>query len=249
MKKSVCTNYFHKKRLIKVAIGCFIAVGVFFGSFGNHLSVQASKSRINEHEQAVLDYLAGGFQHNGKKYKVNDGYIEDLKEQFSLRSVNLTAEDKDKIISKVENNIEMGIGEGYLVEVKGAVETKAPDDRKHEESEEEETKQNVFDDPLVSQLFGLDEIKKRGEEEEKAKQKKLEQEKRNQKTNTRKDYIKGGMSITDTQGETLLEVEMPIKNTGFSYHQTLLMIIGLTVLFSGSIIVTVKYRLFAHEDE
>lgn len=63
------------------------------------------------------------------------------------------------------------------------------------------------------------------------------------------DNDKGIVRVTDENQTEVLTVNTVIKNTGFNLYMTVMIAVGLSVIMLGCVIVTIKFRLFAWQDE
>lgn len=83
------------------------------------LSSTAYAGSINSNEQAVLSAAEGTYTYQGAQYRLDSSYISQLKEYMMSDDVNLTAQQRDKALASVNNYIEKGVKEHYLVPVNG----------------------------------------------------------------------------------------------------------------------------------
>jgi len=73
---------------------------------------------INEHEQRILDTVSTPVTYKGKEYIAKEQYVARLAAYMNQDNVDLTKEQADTAIKKIIDNIELGIKEGYMEEVK-----------------------------------------------------------------------------------------------------------------------------------
>ena len=232
-----------KKNMVKRAIKFSLALGIIAGIFGNSFYSYAAEG-INENEQAIIQYLESGFNYSGKNYKVVKTYMSEFKAYVALDHIDITAEQKEQVISKVNANIQMGIEYGVLAPVTEA--DKENTGKEEEDYKSDKDKDNMFEDPIISELFGLDDVNKKREESAKDE---ADKKKKDQITSTVIDQNTGKISVVNGQGEALFSADMPIKNTGFNCNSIFNVLGMLGILFLGTMVVVVRWRLFAHEDE
>lgn len=88
-----------------------ILVAVLLGFFAAETVYAES---LNEHELAIIEAAKEVYEYNGKSYRVEQKYIDELIKYLSQDNIDVTAEDKEFIIQTAYNSIEIGIREGYL---------------------------------------------------------------------------------------------------------------------------------------
>lgn len=227
------------KSVIKFSLALSIAAGIFSVSFCSYAA-----EGVNENEQAIIQYLESGFHYGGKSYKVDNVYMSEFKAYVALDHIDITAEQKEQVISKVNANVQTGIEYGILTPL---TEADKEDTGKDQEDYKPDTdKDNMFEDPTISKWFGLDEVNKKREESVKDKK---DKKKKEQITSTVIDQNAGTISVVNGQGESLFSTDMPIKNTGFNCNAIFYLMGILGILFLGTMVVVVRWRLFADEDE
>ncbi len=74
---------------------------------------------INSYEQDVMSAAQGTYQYNGTYYKIAPAYISQLRDYLMADDVNLTASQRDSVLSAISGYIESGVQGGYLVPVDG----------------------------------------------------------------------------------------------------------------------------------
>ncbi len=74
---------------------------------------------INSYEQDVMSAAQGTYQYNGTYYKIAPAYISQLRDYLMSDDVNLTASQRDSVLSAISGYIESGVQGGYLVPVDG----------------------------------------------------------------------------------------------------------------------------------
>ncbi len=70
---------------------------------------------INGNEARVIGAASGSFEYDGEIYVAKQEYISQLNGYLSKDSVNLTAEQADKAISKIYSSVATGVRLGYIV--------------------------------------------------------------------------------------------------------------------------------------
>lgn len=237
----------NRKHLVRILFNLGLFLGIIF--FGGSSSLLAyASSEVNENEQAIIHYLEQGFTYNSKRYKVDQVYMSEFRAYVALDHINITVEQKKKVIDRINSNIEEGIGYGFLTPITEADKDKPEDNQKDnpkDNGSSDKNKDNLFEDPLISQVFGLDELNKGKEKKPNSK----EEKKKGQVTKTIVNKEEGSLDIVNSEGVSLLSIDMPIKRTGFSLNNIYYMVGGLGLLFVGTILVAWKWRLFVHENE
>lgn len=74
---------------------------------------------INGNEQAVLDVVYGTFEYEGVTYKAAPSYISEAVAYLTRDDIDLTAEQRDYVISQIYANVKTGVENGYIIPVDG----------------------------------------------------------------------------------------------------------------------------------
>lgn len=78
---------------------------------------------LNPYEQEVISAAEGTFDYAGSAYKLDSSYKSQLKDYLISDGIDLTKEQRDTIMSSINDYIETGVKEGYLVPVSAAATT------------------------------------------------------------------------------------------------------------------------------
>jgi len=74
---------------------------------------------LNTYEQDVLSESQGTFDYNGVAYQLDSSYVNQLRDYLAADDVDLTAEQRDQVLSVINDYIETGVTQGYLIPVSG----------------------------------------------------------------------------------------------------------------------------------
>lgn len=114
--------------------------------------ITAYAGNINEHEQRVIDVASTPVTHNGKEYIAKEQYILRLTAYLNQDNVDLTEEDANLAIDKFYANIETGIKDGYMEEVKSSKPDGGNKPDTHDKEEGNEPSSDVEDENNVSSI-------------------------------------------------------------------------------------------------
>ena len=91
---------------------------------------RAYAGSLNENEQEVLEVLSEEFVYNNAVYKTDPSYLEELRQYFLEDDVDLTEQQKNENIAKINGNMEEAISEGYVYRARrlNGTETEAPEE-------------------------------------------------------------------------------------------------------------------------
>lgn len=177
---------------------------------------------LNANEQAVISAAKGRFEVDGKQYKADSTYINQLISYLSSDGVDLTSDQKAEAISTMYANVEEGVKQGYLLPIEDKPEnTEVTEELDIVTTKDSETGRIVSkdnsDDSIIS---GTEPVTPS-----------------DQKNQVREATASG--STEDTI----------IKNTGFNLNTTLIIAVGAAILMLICIIETIRSDFFAHTDE
>lgn len=222
------------------------------------MNVNVVKAEVlNEYELQIINEAKKIYEVEGKLYHLDDVYINALTEYLSASNMDVTSEQKDKVIAKMYESLEQGVLEGYLIPVNES-------DKVLDEMVEVDKEVN----DIVEEIIGTDI---------------LEEENINSDNGVVSDGISGNLDsasnnisnnstdaeaglkagikksevnaetatvvITDEGENPVLTLNTAIKNTGFSLYETIVLFTVLICFMLVSIFVTLKFRLFAHSNE
>lgn len=214
-------------------------IGVLFISLMNPLSVLAGN--LNDNELAIIEIAKGKFVVDGITYKVSETYINELINYLNSDDVDISEKQKEEVIQTMNNNMVRGVKEGYLVPDESTQENSLPDSdtsKGEDTSNSKDTSQGEVgqskDNEYSNSSTEKDFIKDFIEEKE---------------PSIVIDNDKGVVRVTDENQTDVLTVNTVIKNTGFNLYITAIIAVGLGVIMLGCFIVSVKYQLFAWQDE
>lgn len=214
-------------------------IGLFF--FFCHLTLTVKAEGLNQYELEVIEEAKKFFEVDGVTYQVKDSYIQELTSYLSTE-IDLTKEQKDKVLHTMHSNVETGIKDGYLKVVETEKENPVEEDidsQVDSNSQDEKETPPLIEDAIDpnSQLDNKGELKDiKSEDTRKNSEAKME----------KKDSI---AAVKDIEDDTALTWNTVIKNTGFSLENTFLTLSLIGILFIIAFIVTYQCRLFAHNNE
>jgi uncharacterized protein YoaH (UPF0181 family) len=81
----------------------------------NGIRVRAEE--MNQYELEVVQEAKKVYEVDGVQYQLDDTYIDLLEEYLAAPELDLTKEQKDVVISKIYENLNQGITEGYLIPI------------------------------------------------------------------------------------------------------------------------------------
>jgi hypothetical protein len=209
---------------------------------------------LNEYEAVVVEAAKGQYEFDGIKYQVDSSYINQLIDYLSSDDVELTEEQKDTVLLSVNDYIETGVQEGYLVPVQeqdGVVDANTQPDsteaavigkpnseepNKDTSEAEEGTDQANPTDPTGIPEDAVDNFIE-------------EILTKKPTTTTNVDTESGKVTIVDSNESNILTVNTVVKNTGFNLNRTTTIVVGMGILMLIGIYVTVKNDYFAQSDE
>lgn len=188
---------------------------------------------INDNEARVIAEARGTFEYEGETYVAKQSYVDQLIGQFSAEGVDLTSEQADRAIATIRSNVGTGVMSGYLVKAgsPGDDQQKEPGDDDPEEPPKQteqkddskkpddkndidntDNKDDKNDEPLAALTTGSPSVNENDD---------------------------GTLTVTDEEGKTILQFEGVLRNTGFSYQGTVILIIMLGVIISCVLIYSV----------
>ena len=198
------------------SIFCLAVCAAFTLIFSNSALAEGG---INGNEARVIAVARGSFEYNGETYVARQSYVDQLIAKLSQEDVDLTAEQADSAISTIYANVETGVVSGYIVKVGSSEDDQIKDD----------------DDGKPGDSTNKDD---KDRSDEKTPDKKDEAETTNVPEVNENDD--GTLTVEDDGGNVVLKLDGVLKNTGFSYQSTVILIILLGVIISCVFIYSVK---------
>ncbi|WP_281532485.1 hypothetical protein [Anaerocolumna aminovalerica] len=204
---------------------------------------------LNEYETEVINAARGQFESRGITYQVDSVYVDELIRYLMQDDIDITAEQRDKAISIMFDNVEQGVEAGYLIPVEGKNSTESNvnieeygnlegiDDFENSQHtnkiEEELNGANVSTNNITGDRADefVDQIINRSEK------------------TTKVDTDRGKITVTSGDNNNLITVNTVIKNTGFNLNGTLSMVTILVIIMVLCIVAAIQLRLFVHEEE
>jgi hypothetical protein len=209
---------------------------------------------LNEYEAVVVEAAKGQYEFEGIKYQVDSSYINQLIDYLSSDDVELTEEQKDTVLLSVNDYIETGVQEGYLIPVQeqdtiedtntqpdsteeaGTGIPNSEESNKDASEAEEGTEEANSTDPTGTTEGAVDNFIEEILTKKPA-------------TTTNVDAENGKVTIVDSKESNVLTVNTVVKNTGFNLNRTTIIVMGMGILMLIGIYVTVKNDYFAQSDE
>jgi hypothetical protein len=114
MPHKVYNFYVYRRRLM---IRRILVLGLLFISIYSVNTAYAGT--LNTYEQDVLSESQGTFDYNGVAYQLDSSYVNQLRDYLAADDVDLTAEQRDQVLSVINDYIETGVTQGYLIPVSG----------------------------------------------------------------------------------------------------------------------------------
>lgn len=182
---------------------------------------------INGNEARVIAAARGTFEYEGETYVAKQSYVDELIGRFSAEDVDLTSEQADTAIDTIYANVGTGVMSGYLVKAS------PPEDDRQKEPGDDNTEESP------GQTEQKDDSKKpddKNNNDEKNDEPSASLPTGNPSVNENDD---GTLTVTDEEGKTILQFEGVLRNTGFSYQGTVILIILLGVIISCVLIYSV----------
>lgn len=198
------------------SIFCLVVCAAFTLLFSGSALAEGG---INGNEARVIAVARGSFEYNGETYVARQNYVDQLIAKLSQEDVDLTAEQADSAIATIYANVETGVVSGYIVKVGSPEDDQIKDD----------------DDGKPVDSSNKDDKDK---SDEKTPDKKDEAETTNVPEVDENDD--GTLTVEDDGGNVVLKLDGILKNTGFSYQSTVILIILLGVIISCVFIYSVK---------
>ena len=124
-------------QLNKIYLSFVICIAVFALAL-----VDAFAGDINSNEQSVIKAATATFEYENEEYKAKDSYVKQLTDYLKADDIDLTAEEAEKAIKKINANIEQSVKDGYLYKVEkdsgdNSTETSKKDDEEEEEDDDD----------------------------------------------------------------------------------------------------------------
>ncbi len=208
---------------------------------------------LNANEQQIISAARGRFEYQGNQYKLDEAYINQLIAYLSEEGRDLSNEDKDTVLQSMNNYIETGVKEGYLVPVNGQTDQKDTPSKDNKPTKDSNTSKNsnTADNSEDKTAVGKKKDVLNSNSD------KSDETSSNAKISSSKNFLGGLLTeasssentesgqVSETNGaDTLI-----IKNTGFDLMNTFMIAAGLGLVMLAGIIVTLKNNFFAQNDE
>lgn len=171
--------------------------------------LQVMAGEINANESRVLSAASGTFQYNGKTYKAKSGYLAQARSYMAADDIDLTSEQADRAISKMYASVEQGIRDGYLEEVGGA-------STGFEEKDDPDSTVEGEGDP-------------QGEEPEE--EEPIEPKPEVDPGEIIENPATGRLEAIDEDGDTIINIEKMVKNTGYDLTRVKIGAFGILGVF------------------
>lgn len=251
-----------------------VAAGILL--FSSMVSATVYAGTLNQYEAEVVEAAQKIYEYEGVQYKVDQSYIDQLVAYLSSDGVDLTAEQRDEVLQSAYGSIETGVSEGYLKpttqsqpeatptpatqvtdttdnttdseEASGSDDGSSEGQEQSGETSDTTSAENASND--ASEVTGN--VSEASEEKELVSAEELIKNvlKADQTvTPTPIPQVSQESSIFDSLNDKDQGVSSIIKDTGFNFMNTIIVITGIGVLMLVAIYVTFRTRLFAHEDE
>jgi hypothetical protein len=207
---------------------------------------------LNENEQQIVNAARGKFEYQGNQYRLDEAYINQLIAYLAEEGRDLTKEDRDTVLQSMNNYIETGVKEGYLVPInvqKVQKDTSSPNTSKDSNTS---TDNNASSDNEDKSGVGNTEDTTSNDNSDMNNEKS-----NNSKISSSKDFL-GGLLSEDTSSDNSKSGQVTkmngadtliIKNTGFNLNNTFIIAVMLGVIMLAGMIVTMKNNFFAQNDE
>jgi hypothetical protein len=209
---------------------------------------------LNEYEAVVVEAAKGQYEFEGIKYQVDSSYINQLIDYLSSDDVELTEEQKDTVLLSVNDYIETGVQEGYLIPVQEQ-DTIEDTNTQPDSTEEAGTgipnseESNKDASEAVEDTEEANSTGPTGTTEGTVDNFIEEILTKKPATITNVDTENGKVTIVDSKESNVLTVNTVVKNTGFNLNRTTIIVMGMGILMLIGIYVTVKNDYFAQSDE
>lgn len=197
---------------LKIII-CIVLCMVIMQPFPRHAYAEGG---INSNEARVLAAARGSFQYEGETYVARQYYVDQLVSSLSSEDVNLTSKQADAAISAIYSNVGTGVESGYIV--KAGSQEDDLDKNQKDEVTEESPEEKDGDNNVVQKPEGKDDDLANAESTHAP-----------AVVNKNDD---GTFTVEDGNGNVILQFDGVLKNTGFSYRGTVVLIILLGVIIS-----------------
>ncbi|MCI8307178.1 MAG: hypothetical protein HFH14_03915 [Lachnospiraceae bacterium] len=181
---------------------CFVIVisvcAVIPVSFSKKVQAEGS---INANEARVIAAARGTFEYNGETYVAKQNYVDQLINKLSSEDVDLTSEQADEAISAIYANVGNGVASGYIVKTGTDGDGQNKDDKTPPPEEGQKNPDNEQGNP--------------DNKEDGPEVKALEVIENDD----------GTLTVEDEDGKVIFQFDGILKNTGFSYNHTVILII------------------------
>ncbi len=232
-----------------------LALGILLVGLSSTTVVKAGT--INEYEEDVIAAAKDQYVYMGKEYKIDPAYINELTSFLLEDDVDLDKEQRDEILGSINNYIEKGVNNGYLIPLEEERDSEStsdtdshenttdpfPDSTSKEESKaptEASTPNNPGQDSMNAQSGSNTDTEVDSKEEDFISgivSEALRDDSNASKENAEEDYKPTSIK------------ENIIKETGFNFNRTIMIATGIGVIMILGIIASIKFNLFAHKDE
>lgn len=220
-------------------------IGLFLFFF--HLTLTVKAEGLNQYELEVIEEAKKFFEVDGVTYQVKESYIQELTSYLSTE-IDLTKEQKDKVLHTMHSNVETGIKDGYLKVVEIEKENPVEEDTDSKVNSNSQVDSNSQDEKETPPLIE-DAIDPNSQLDNKGEHKDIKSEDTRKNSEAKMEKKDSIAAVKDIEDDTALTWNTVIKNTGFSLENTFLTLSLIGILFIIAFIVTYQCRLFAHNNE
>lgn len=225
-------------------------------------STTAYAGTINSCEQDILSAAQGTFEYQGRNYKLDSAYVNQLYDYLSGDDIDLTAGDRDVVLQSIQGNIEKGVKEGYLKPIDNSASSQPgtgssdtdnqspkdsqnitgtdPDTFVYKDNSSQDTSTESSEDMLDDWFIDEDQVNDASVSPDQT----VAADVNNSSDNKDASIA----STSDLAVDNAMNHPI-IKNTGFDLSLTIAMVAFLGVIMFAAICVTVRYHYFAQYDE
>lgn len=209
---------------------------------------------LNAYESEVVAAAQGVFESDGIKYKLDSSFVNQLINYLSSDDVDLTQDQKNEVLATMNDYIETGVQEGYLIPIEGQKLPETTTDNSGSSGTSEKSGENANSTETTS---GKDATKTSENKTSDNQGTKEADTQANEGDNALIEEISEQISVPEVEATPeitqvpidLAEDNLIIKNTGFNFNRTVLVAVGMGMLMMLGMMVTYKHNFFAQSDE
>ncbi|MDD3173960.1 MAG: hypothetical protein PHF63_10010 [Herbinix sp.] len=224
---------------------------------------------LNAYESDVINAARGQFEYQGVLYKLDSSYVNELIGYLAEDSIDLTKDQRDAVLQSMNDYIETGVQEGYLVPVQGKT------NQGNTASDTNSTSGNstIDTNPSTDNSGNSGSENSSSDSKDTNSSSQEDAETGSSNNNNTKDsetatdneadpasgeFMDGLLSkntestaqnTAAADNNTEITNTTVIKKTGFNFNTTIMIATSMGVLMLAGIIVTTKYKFFARSDE